>query len=284
MHQCCDEPGSEWECSPWDWPWPFCLRRRPRPPWRSLPSARLTRSEVTKQTKASGAVAKEMESGKWSSIKSALLSTFNGEANAEKQFNSFLNGASAKVKAAAAVALQLDSTFKKVIQQSTSLQQFETRHYGGRIDPQSHGCTEGVGQLLEEHLQLSDRSWADHCGSGAGPPWGGRGDTSGIELGQDLADDLGRLVRRKCLAAFGRPPLRPQSPRRNGRRPRARAAAPRRSLPGRRGLSTAGATGSPGDVATAWTRDIASWRPVTVETAASRSGFCWRSQADRASS
>ncbi len=83
-------------------------------------------NEVTKQSNASGALAKEMESGKWSSIRSALLSTFNGEANAEKQFNSFLNGASAKVKAAAAVVLQLDNSFKKVIQQSTSLQQFET--------------------------------------------------------------------------------------------------------------------------------------------------------------
>jgi hypothetical protein len=83
-------------------------------------------TEVTKQTKASGTVAKEMESGKWSSIKKALLSTFNSEANSEKQFNSLLNGASAKVKAAAAVALQLDSTFKKVIQKSTSLQQFES--------------------------------------------------------------------------------------------------------------------------------------------------------------
>jgi hypothetical protein len=83
-------------------------------------------SEVTKQTKASGTLAKEMASGKWSSIKSTLLSTFNGEASAEKQFNGYLNGASAKVKAAAAVALQLDSTFKKVIQNSTSLQQFET--------------------------------------------------------------------------------------------------------------------------------------------------------------
>ncbi len=83
-------------------------------------------AEVAKQTKASGTVAKEMESGKWSSIKSALLSTFNSEANSDKQFDSLLSGASARVKAAAAVALQLDSTYKKVIQKSTSLPQFET--------------------------------------------------------------------------------------------------------------------------------------------------------------
>jgi hypothetical protein len=37
-------------------------------------------------------------------------------------------------------------------------------------------------------------------------------------------------------------------------------------------------------VATACTRVMASWRPLTVETAGSRSGFCWRSQAESASS
>jgi hypothetical protein len=85
------------------------------------------KSEVTKQTKASTNLAKEMESGKWSSIKPALLATFNGEANAEKQFTAYLSGASAKVKAAAAVALNLDNTFKTIIENSSSLQQFETR-------------------------------------------------------------------------------------------------------------------------------------------------------------
>jgi ribosome-associated toxin RatA of RatAB toxin-antitoxin module len=83
------------------------------------------KTEVTKQTKASANVAKEMESGKWSEIKAALLSTFNSEANAEKSFSAYLSGASSKVKAAAAVALKLDSTFKSVIQKSTSIAQFE---------------------------------------------------------------------------------------------------------------------------------------------------------------
>jgi hypothetical protein len=85
------------------------------------------KSEVTKQAKGSANLAKEMESGKWSSIRGALLATFNGEANAEKQFAAYLSGASAKVKAAAAVALKLDSTFKTIIESSSSLQQFETR-------------------------------------------------------------------------------------------------------------------------------------------------------------
>jgi hypothetical protein len=84
-------------------------------------------SEVTKQTKGSANLAKDMESGNWSSIRGALLATFNGEANAEKEFAAYLSGASAKVKAAAAVALKLDSTFKTIIESSSSLQQFETR-------------------------------------------------------------------------------------------------------------------------------------------------------------
>jgi hypothetical protein len=85
------------------------------------------KSEETTQTKGSANLAKEMESGKWSSIKGALLATFTGEANAEKQFAGYLSGASAKVKAAAAVALKLNSTFKTIIENSSSLQQFETR-------------------------------------------------------------------------------------------------------------------------------------------------------------
>jgi hypothetical protein len=82
-------------------------------------------AEEAKQTKASANLAKEMESGNWSTIKKTLLSTFNGEANAEKSFDVYLSGASSKVKAAAAVALKLDSSFKSVIQKSTSLTQFE---------------------------------------------------------------------------------------------------------------------------------------------------------------
>jgi hypothetical protein len=83
------------------------------------------KSEEAKQTKASTNLAKEMESGNWSAIKKTLLATFNSEASAEKSFDGYLSGASSKVKAAAAVALKLDSTFKTVIEKSTSLTQFE---------------------------------------------------------------------------------------------------------------------------------------------------------------
>jgi len=82
-------------------------------------------SEEAKQTKASSNLAKEMESGNWNAIKKTLLATFNSEASAEKSFDGYLNGASSKVKAAASVALKLDSSFKSVIQKSTSLTQFE---------------------------------------------------------------------------------------------------------------------------------------------------------------
>ena len=84
------------------------------------------KSEETKQSKASSALAKDIESGSWASIKKALLSAFNGEAGAEKQFAAYLSGAPAKVKAAAAVVLKLDGSFKTIIQNSNSLTSFES--------------------------------------------------------------------------------------------------------------------------------------------------------------
>jgi hypothetical protein len=84
------------------------------------------KSEETKQLKASTALGKDIESGNWASIKTALLATFKGEAGAEKEFAAYLNGASAKVKSAAAVVLKLDGSFKTIIQNSSSLTQFET--------------------------------------------------------------------------------------------------------------------------------------------------------------
>jgi hypothetical protein len=84
------------------------------------------KSEENSQSKASNALAKDIESGNWASIKKALLSSFNGEAGAEKQFAAYLSGASAKVKAAAAVILKLDGSFKTIIQNSNSLTSFES--------------------------------------------------------------------------------------------------------------------------------------------------------------
>ena len=72
--------------------------------------------------------------GNWAAIKKALLATFKGEAGAEKQFDAYLSGASAKVKAAAAVVLKLDGSFKTVIQSSTSLTAVRDRHHRGRVD------------------------------------------------------------------------------------------------------------------------------------------------------
>jgi hypothetical protein len=83
-------------------------------------------AEQNKQLKASSALEKDITSNNWSKVQKALLSTFSSEASAEKEFAAYLNGASAKVKAAAAVALKLDASFKTVVQKSTSLTQFET--------------------------------------------------------------------------------------------------------------------------------------------------------------
>jgi len=83
-------------------------------------------AEENKQEKSESGLEKVYESGNWSKIQKALLSSFSSEASAEKSFDAYLNGASSKVKAAAAVALKLDNSFKSVIQKSTSLTQFES--------------------------------------------------------------------------------------------------------------------------------------------------------------
>jgi hypothetical protein len=83
-------------------------------------------TEVAKQTKSSAALEKDIESGNWAVIKKDLLATFKGEAGAERQFAAYLSGASSKVKAAAAVVLKLDGSFKTIIQNSSSLTAYET--------------------------------------------------------------------------------------------------------------------------------------------------------------
>jgi hypothetical protein len=83
------------------------------------------KAEETKSINAGAALGKDIESGNYAAIKKALLATFNGEANSEKQFLAVLNGASAKVKAAAAVSLKLVNQFKSIIEKSTTVAQFE---------------------------------------------------------------------------------------------------------------------------------------------------------------
>jgi hypothetical protein len=84
------------------------------------------KSEESKESKASTSLEKDLEAGNWASTKKDLLATFKGEAGAEKQFAAYLNGASAKVKSAAAVVLKLDSSFKTIIENSNSLTQYES--------------------------------------------------------------------------------------------------------------------------------------------------------------
>jgi hypothetical protein len=81
---------------------------------------------VKQQSKATAGLAKEMASGKWSSIQKALLTEFSRDASAEKDLSTFLSGAPAKVRAAANVVLGLDSKFKSIVQHSTNVQQFGT--------------------------------------------------------------------------------------------------------------------------------------------------------------
>jgi hypothetical protein len=83
-------------------------------------------TDVKLQSKGSAALAKQIASGKWSSIQKALLTEFSQRASAEKDFSSFLSGAPAKVKAAANVAVGLDNKFKSIVQHSSNVQQFGT--------------------------------------------------------------------------------------------------------------------------------------------------------------
>jgi hypothetical protein len=83
------------------------------------------KTEENKQLKASAALEKDIQSGNWASAKKLLLSTFKGEAGSEKQFADYLSGASANLKSAATVVLKLDSSFKGIIEKSTSLNQSE---------------------------------------------------------------------------------------------------------------------------------------------------------------
>jgi hypothetical protein len=112
------------------------------------------KTQEAKETKASDSIDKEMESGNWASLKKALLSTFNSEAGDEKEFNAYLSGASAKVKAAAATVLKLDSSFKTIIEKSTSLTQFET------------GITAAEGTAkVKAALNVLDTYTTQQCGS-----------------------------------------------------------------------------------------------------------------------
>jgi hypothetical protein len=83
--------------------------------------------DVNTQTKGSTALAKQLESGNWATAQKALLKALNNEQGAEKDFQGFLSGAPAKVKAASNVALGLVSQFRSIVQSSTSLEQFGSR-------------------------------------------------------------------------------------------------------------------------------------------------------------
>jgi hypothetical protein len=84
------------------------------------------KSAEAQQAKANTALSKDATSGNWTLIQKDLLASLKKEAGAEKAFAAYLNGASAKVKSAAAVVLKLDGSFKTMAQHSTSLTQFET--------------------------------------------------------------------------------------------------------------------------------------------------------------
>jgi hypothetical protein len=92
-------------------------------------------ADVKLQSKATAGLAKEMASGKWSSIQKALLTEFNRNASAEKELSTFLSGAPAKVKAAANVLLGQENKFKSIVQHSTNVQQFGTAIEKAEVAP-----------------------------------------------------------------------------------------------------------------------------------------------------
>jgi hypothetical protein len=83
-------------------------------------------ADQNKEIAAGNAIKKDIASSSWVKVQKALLTTFNAEASAEKEFAAYLRGASAKVRAAGAVVLKLDASFKTVVKKSSSLIQFES--------------------------------------------------------------------------------------------------------------------------------------------------------------
>jgi hypothetical protein len=79
-----------------------------------------------KEARASTALAPVIAKGSWRSIQKELLSTFAGETSAEKKLAGYLDTASAKVRAAAAVALRLDRSFTTFARHATSFTAFES--------------------------------------------------------------------------------------------------------------------------------------------------------------
>ena len=87
-------------------------------------SCKAYNSDVKELSKDSAAVAKQLASGKWSSIQKGLLAEASHQVSAEKHFLTILNGAPAKVKAAANVLLGQGNQFKSIVEHSTSVEQF----------------------------------------------------------------------------------------------------------------------------------------------------------------
>jgi hypothetical protein len=77
-------------------------------------------------SKSATALAKDLEAGKWPVIQKAMLSAIKGEINPEKELVSALNGASAKVKAAARFGLAQVGKLKTIVENSKSEGRFET--------------------------------------------------------------------------------------------------------------------------------------------------------------
>ncbi len=72
------------------------------------------------------AFTKAVESGKWPRIQKALLSSFNTQGGLVKQMVAYLSGAPSNVKSAGSTLLKFDGTLKGIIQNSTSMKQFQS--------------------------------------------------------------------------------------------------------------------------------------------------------------
>jgi hypothetical protein len=93
-------------------------------------------AEQANSGEASGKLQNVMEAdSKWPAIQKAALSTFSSQQGAERHLASTLSSASAKLRAAVTVSIQLYSTFESIVKSSKSLFQFERRLDAAEASP-----------------------------------------------------------------------------------------------------------------------------------------------------
>jgi hypothetical protein len=93
------------------------------------------KNELSASSKTTNALTQAMESGNWSEIQKDLLASFNSEGSEEQAMINYLSSAPGNVKSAAQTVLKFVASLKKIIQNSTSMTQFDTSMESAEQNP-----------------------------------------------------------------------------------------------------------------------------------------------------